>query len=76
EVPSRDERPGKVLAMCSRCAREVLARCSRCARDVLAMCAGWLRTGCRLVWVVDPERRAVRAYRADGSVAVVGEVLA
>ena len=34
EVPSRDERPGKVLAMCSRGAREVLAMCSRCARDV------------------------------------------
>ena len=41
--------------------------------EVLAKCADWLRAGCRLVWVVEPERRAVRVYRAAGSVAVVGE---
>lgn len=41
--------------------------------EVLAKCADWLRAGCRLVWVVDPERREVRVYRADGSAAVVEE---
>lgn len=41
--------------------------------EVLAKCADWLRAGCRLVWVVDPDRREVRVYRADGSVAVVRE---
>lgn len=41
--------------------------------EVLAKCADWLRAGCRLVWVVDPERREVRVYHADGSVAAVGE---
>lgn len=34
---------------------------------VLAKVADWLEAGTRLVWVVDPERRCGRAYRADGS---------
>jgi Uma2 family endonuclease len=33
--------------------------------------ADWLRAGSRLVWVVDPDRRLARVYRADGSEIVV-----
>ncbi len=29
--------------------------------------ADWLSAGARLVWVIDPERRVARVYRADGS---------
>jgi Uma2 family endonuclease len=35
--------------------------------EVLEKVADWLKAGCRLVWVVDPERRLARIYRADGS---------
>jgi len=35
--------------------------------DTLAKVADWLSAGTRLVWVVDPERRLARVYRADGS---------
>ncbi len=38
---------------------------------VLAKVADWLEAGTRLIWVVDPERRLVRVYRADGSESVV-----
>jgi Uma2 family endonuclease len=41
--------------------------------EVLAKIGDWLEAGCRLVWVVDPQRRHVRIYRADGSEAVIGE---
>lgn len=40
---------------------------------VLAKVADWLSAGTRLVWVVDPERRHARVYRADGSEALVME---
>lgn len=40
--------------------------------DVLAKVADWLSAGTRLVWVVDPERRIVRVYRADGSESLLG----
>jgi Uma2 family endonuclease len=39
--------------------------------EVLAKVADWLRSGCRLVWVVDPGRRIARVYRADGSEALL-----
>src|SRR5574341_1720008 len=39
--------------------------------ETLAKVADWLRAGTRLVWVVDPERRIARVYRADGSETVV-----
>ena len=29
--------------------------------------ADWLSAGTKLVWVIDPERRLTRVYRADGS---------
>lgn len=41
--------------------------------EVLGKVGDWLSAGCRLVWVVDPERREVRVYRADGGVDLVGE---
>ena len=39
--------------------------------ETLAKVGDWLNAGVRLVWVVDPERRAARTYRQDGSEAPV-----
>ena len=39
--------------------------------EVLAKVADWLRAGCELVWVVDPDRRIARVYRADGTESLV-----
>ncbi len=39
--------------------------------DVLGKVADWLSAGTRLVWVIDPERRLVRIYRADGADEIV-----
>jgi len=41
--------------------------------EVLAKVADWLKAGTRLVWVVDPDRRIARVYRADGTMAEIGE---
>jgi Uma2 family endonuclease len=49
---------------------EVLSPDDR-AGEVLAKIADWLSAGTKLVWVVDPERRLARVYRADGSEAVI-----
>lgn len=38
---------------------------------VLAKVSDWLNGGCTLVWVIDPERRSARVYRADGSESMV-----
>jgi len=38
---------------------------------VLAKVADWLNAGTLLVWVVDPDRREARVYRADGTQAIV-----
>ncbi len=35
--------------------------------EVLAKVADWLNAGTRLVWVIDPERRAARVHRQDGT---------
>jgi len=35
--------------------------------EVLAKVADWLEAGTRLVWVIDSQRAAARAYRANGS---------
>lgn len=35
--------------------------------EMLAKVGEWLDAGVRLVWVVDPERRLARVYRADGT---------
>ncbi len=39
--------------------------------EVLVKVAAWLDAGVRLVWVIDPQQRAARAYRADGSETVI-----
>ena len=39
---------------------------------VLAKVGEWLDAGSRIVWVVDPSRRLVTVYSADGSQAVLG----
>jgi Uma2 family endonuclease len=33
----------------------------------------WLEAGVRLLWVVNPNKRHVRVYRADGSDTLLGE---
>ena len=35
--------------------------------EVLAKVGDWLDAGARLVWVIDPERRLARVYKADGT---------
>ena len=39
--------------------------------EVLAKVADWLRSGSRLVWVVDPARQTVRVYADDGAEATL-----
>ena len=39
--------------------------------EVLGMVGDWLCAGTRLVWVIDPERRLARVYRADGALEIV-----
>jgi Uma2 family endonuclease len=41
--------------------------------ELLAKVADWLDAGARLVWVIDPERRLARVYRADGTEHILGE---
>ena len=41
--------------------------------EVLAKVADWLNAGCRLVWIVDPQRTQGHVYRADGSETLLGE---
>ena len=41
--------------------------------EVLEKIAAWLTAGVELVWIVDPERRAVRIHRADGDIVLLGE---
>jgi Uma2 family endonuclease len=40
--------------------------------EVLEKVGQWLDAGVRLVWVLDPTRRAARVYRSDGTVAMLG----
>jgi Uma2 family endonuclease len=39
--------------------------------EVLTKPGEWLKAGVRLVWVIDPDRRAASVYRDDGSVMTV-----
>jgi Uma2 family endonuclease len=39
----------------------------------LAKVGDWLDAGTRLVWVIDPDRRSARVYRADGSETALSE---
>ena len=41
--------------------------------ETLGKVSDWLQAGTRLVWVIDPERRVARVYRAAGSEASVTE---
>jgi Uma2 family endonuclease len=41
------------------------------AGEVLAKVSDWLSAGCRLVWVIDADRRMARVYRADGSESII-----
>ncbi len=50
---------------------EVLSPGDR-AGDTLARVSDWLTAGSALVWVIDPARRQVRIYRADGSESQLG----
>lgn len=45
---------------------EVLSPSDRAGR-VLAKVGDWIDAGAQLVWIVDPERRVARVYRADGT---------
>ena len=45
---------------------EVLSPSDRTGR-VLAKVGDWIDAGARLVWIVDPELRVARVYRADGT---------
>lgn len=62
--------PAEFLELAPDLAVEVLSPNDR-PGEVLAKVADWLTAGTALVWVVDPERREARAYRADGTTAVV-----
>jgi len=41
--------------------------------ETLAKVGDWLEAGAQLVWVIDPERRVARIYRADGTEALLSE---
>ena len=41
--------------------------------EVLAKVGDWLEAGAGLVWVIDPERRVARVYRADGTEHILEE---
>src|SRR6185436_17210046 len=41
--------------------------------EVLAKVGDWIDAGARLVWVIDPERRVARVYRADGTEQILKE---
>jgi Uma2 family endonuclease len=41
--------------------------------ELLAKIGDWLDAGARLVWVIDPERRIARVYRADGTEHILEE---
>lgn len=51
-------------------AAEVLSPDYR-AGEVFSKVGSWLSAGSKLVWVVDPDREEVRAYRPDGSVRII-----
>jgi Uma2 family endonuclease len=59
-------------AMAPDLAVEVLSPDDR-PSEALAKVADWLRAGSKLVWVVDPERRTARIYRADGTESLLTE---
>lgn len=40
--------------------------------EALTKVGEWLKAGTPLVWIIDPQARQARVYRADGSVALLG----
>ena len=40
--------------------------------ETLAKVGDWLEAGAALIWVIDPERRLARIYRADGTESLLG----
>ena len=64
--------PENYPAMAPDLAVEVLSPGDR-PDEVLSKVGNWLEAGTGLVWVVDPDRREARVYRADGSVSMVSE---
>ena len=65
-----DPEPSGFLGLAPDLAIEVLSPGDR-PGEVLAKVGEWLSAGSRLVWVIDPERREARVYRADGSETVL-----
>ena len=41
--------------------------------ETLAKVGDWLEAGARLAWVIDPQRRLARVYRADGTESLLAE---
>jgi Uma2 family endonuclease len=41
--------------------------------ETLAKVGDWLDAGTRLIWVIDPDRRQARVYRADGTESIIEE---
>jgi Uma2 family endonuclease len=41
--------------------------------QTLGKVGDWLSAGTKLVWVIDPDRRIARIYRADGTETTIGE---
>jgi Uma2 family endonuclease len=58
--------PNSYLEFAPDLVAEVLSHNDR-PGEVLAKIGDWLDAGARLVWVIDPERRLARVYRADGT---------
>jgi Uma2 family endonuclease len=67
-----DPRPEGFPAIAPDLVVEVLSPRDR-PGEVLSKVADWLAAGSSLVWVVDPQRRCARVYRADGSEELVSE---
>lgn len=64
--------PRGFAAMAPDLAVEVLSPDDR-AGETLAKVADWLSAGTQLVWVIDPDRRVARVYRADGTESFLAE---
>jgi Uma2 family endonuclease len=64
--------PNSYLELAPDLAVEVLSHTDR-PGDLLAKVGDWLDAGARLVWVIDPERRLARVYRADGTESLLDE---
>jgi Uma2 family endonuclease len=64
--------PNSYLELAPDLVVEVLSHTDR-PGEVLAKVGDWLDAGARLVWVIDPERRLARVYRADGTESMLDE---